>query len=214
MNLIFIVQHLYFKHLENHLKYSIYIKIIIKKKILLVITDGDGTDGDPINYVLQESEKNDVYIIGCFLSIQQYSKNTFYDDSFNIQDKGAKTLFNLCSKITCDNPIYRFFLIKNWNFTSSGYFRLFIALNNQETINEFITLINESLDFKGGSLNGLIDIIGSSSINSYVNSYSNNLFLSKNQIFGTCWANACAAYIHFANMKKKKKKFMVILIMN
>ena len=60
------VQHLYFKHLENHLKYSIYIKIIIKKKILLVITDGDGTDGDPINYVLQESEKNDVYIIGCF----------------------------------------------------------------------------------------------------------------------------------------------------
>ena len=77
----------------------------------------------------------------------------------------------MCSKITCDNPIYRFFLIKNWNFTSSGYCRLFIALNNQETINEFITLINESLDYKGASLNGLVDVIGSSSINSYVNSY-------------------------------------------
>ena len=74
-------------------------------------------------------------------------------------------------------------------------------MNNQETINEFITLINESLDYKGDSLNGLINIIGSSSINSYVNSYSNNLFLSKNQIFGTCWANACAACIHFANMR-------------
>lgn len=174
------VQHLYFKHLENHLKYSIYIKIIIKKKILLVITDGDGTDGDPINYVLQESEKNDVYIIGCFLSTEQYSKNTFYDDdSFNIQNKGAKTLFKMCSKITCDNPIYRFFLIKNWNFTSSGYCRLFIAINNQETINEFITLINESLDYKGGSLNGLINIIGSSSINSYVNSYQIICFYPK-----------------------------------
>ena len=137
-----------------------------------------------------------------FLSTEQYSKNTFYDDdSFNIQNKGAKTLFKMCSKITCDNPIYRFFLIKNWNFTSSGYCRLFIAINNQETINEFITLINESLDYKGDSLNGLINIIGSSSINSYINSYSNNLFLSKNQIFGTCWANACAACIHFANMR-------------
>ena len=112
----------------------------------------------------------------------------------------------MCSKITCDNPIYRFFLIKNWNFTSSGYCRLFIALNNQETINEFITLINESLDYKGASLNGLVDVIGSSSINSYVNSYSNNLFLSKNQIFGTCWANACAACIHFANMRVLGRK--------
>ena len=112
----------------------------------------------------------------------------------------------MSSKITCDNPIYRFFLIKNWNFTSSGYCRLFIALNNQETINEFITLINESLDYKGASLNGLVDVIGSSSINSYVNSYSNNLFLSKNQIFGTCWANACAACIHFANMRVLGRK--------
>ena len=81
---------------------------------------------------------------------------------FNIKEQ--KTLFKMCSKITCDNPIYRFFLIKNWNFTSSGYCRLFIALNNQETINEFITLINESLDYKGASLNGLVDVIGSSSI--------------------------------------------------
>ena len=194
-NLDIIIKEIYFKHLENHLKYSVYIKIIVV------------TDGDPTNYVIQESEKNDVYIIGCFISIGQYSKNTFYDDnSFNIQNQGAKTLFKMSSKITCDNPIYRFFLIKNWNFTSSGYCRLFIALNNQETINEFITLINESLDYKGASLNGLVDVIGSSSINSYVNSYSNNLFLSKNQIFGTCWANACAACIHFANMRVLGRK--------
>ena len=32
LNLIFMVQHLYFKYLENHLKYSVYIKIIILKK--------------------------------------------------------------------------------------------------------------------------------------------------------------------------------------
>ena len=67
-------------------------------------------------------------------------------------------------------------------------------------------MINESLDYKGASLNGLVDVIGSSSINSYVNSYSNNLFLSKNQIFGTCWANACAACIHFANMRVLGRK--------
>ena len=46
-----------------------------------------------------------------------------------------------------------------------------------------------------------MDLISTASIHSYVNSYSNEYFQTKNQIFGTCWANACAACIHFANKR-------------
>ena len=63
---------------ESFKIFSLY-KNNYSKKILIVITDGESSDGDPTNYVIQESEKNDVYIIGCFISIGQYSKNTFYD---------------------------------------------------------------------------------------------------------------------------------------
>ena len=65
---------------------------------------------------------------------------------------------------------------------------------------EFIDLINQALDFKEHPFSGLMDVITTSGIHSFVNSYSYD-YGAKNQIFGTCWANACAACIHFANKR-------------
>jgi len=183
-----------------HKAFKIYseCKNSYKKKILIIITDGVSTDGDPTNYVKQQSEYNDIYIVGCYVSSQFCPGNTFYDDnSFNIKENGAENLFKMCSKIEYKNPIYKFFLSYGWSMPSSGECKLFIALNNSKNMEEFVSLINQALDFKDHPFNGLMDIITTSGIHSFVNSYSYD-FGARNQIFGTCWANACAACIHFA----------------
>ena len=176
-------------------------KNIYEKKILIIITDGVSTDGDPTDYIEQQSIYNDVYVVGIYISPHFKSKNKFYDEnSFNIKEKGAENLFKMSSKIEYKNPLFKFFLTMGWEMPSSGECKLFISLNNQKTMEEFINLINQALDFKEHPFSGLMDVIATSGIHSFVNSYSYD-YGAKNQIFGTCWANACAACIHFANKR-------------
>ena len=173
-----------------------------EKKVLLIITDGESTDGDPTDFAKQQSINNEVYIIGCYISTKYCTENTFYDQkSFNINEEGAKKLFKMCSNIEYKNPLFRFFLKRGWNMPQSGECKLFVSLNNSNTLNEFVSLINHALNYKDLPSNGLMDIISTSAIHSFVNSYSNENFGARNQIFGTCWANACAACIHFANKR-------------
>ena len=173
-----------------------------ERKVLLIITDGDSTDGDPTDFVKQQSLNNEIYIIGCYISTKYCTENTFYDEkSFNLNEEGAKKLFKMCSNIAYKNPLFRFFLKLGWVMPQSGECKLFIALNNSKTLDKFVSLINQALNYKDLPSNGLMDIISTASIHSYVNSYSNENFQAKNQIFGTCWANACAACIHFANKR-------------
>ena len=78
-------------------------------------------DGDPTDYVIQQSKINDVYTIGCYISTQFCSANTLYDDkTFNIYDKGASNLLKMCSEIDYKNPIFKFFLIKGWEMPPNG----------------------------------------------------------------------------------------------
>ena len=187
----------------SHKAFRIYseCKNIYEKKILIIITDGISTDGDPTDYVEQQSIYNDVYVVGIYISSHYSSKNKFYDENtFNISEKGAENLFKMSSKIEYKNPLFKFFLSMGWEMPSSGECKLFISLNNRKTMEEFIYLINQALDFKEHPFSGLMDVITTTGIHSFVNSYSYD-YGAKNQIFGTCWANACAACIHFANKR-------------
>ena len=143
-----------------------------ERKILLIITDGESTDGDPTDFAKQQSLNNEIYIIVCYISTKYCTENTFYDENtFNLNEGGAKKLFKMCSKIAYKNPIFRFFLKRGWIMPQSGECKLFIALNNSKTLDEFISLINQALNYKDLPSNGLLDIISTSSIHSYVNSY-------------------------------------------
>ena len=64
-----------------------------------------------------------------------------------------------------------------------------------------MSLINQAFNYKDIPFNGLMDIISTTAIHSFVNSYSSGYFGARKQIFGTCWASACAACIHFANKR-------------
>ena len=161
------------------------------RKILIILSNGENEDEESFEHVIKESEKNKIFIVGCYIGTKVCSKkNTLYDDESSkndIKDINAKRLFKICSKINCDNKVFRFFLRKGCTVPSSGYCRLFIALNNVETIYEFVKLINEFLNCGNFDyyFNGLIDVIGSFPFTSYINYYTNYIFLSKKQIFGT-----------------------------
>lgn len=56
-------------------------------------------------------------------------------------------------------------------------------------------MINEAINYRDPH-NNLIDLLANCYLKEYVNSLKG--VKAKNQIFGTCWANACAAVVYMA----------------
>ena len=131
-------------------------------KILLIISDGLLNDNKDIekaqNDIKNKIEELQIITVGIFLnSSKNYNNKTFYNQIQENFNEGEKFLFNISSKLDYHNNIIKFFVKKNWTIPLNGVCNLFIEINNSKDLNQFIELLNESLEYKD-SLQQLVPI--------------------------------------------------------
>ena len=171
------------------------------QQILIIVTDGLSNDLDKVYNIIEQMKSNSVYVLVCYIS-NFYSNHMLYNDIRQIQinQERGKILFQLSSEIFFKDPFFKCFLQNGW-IIKSNKCRLFIGVNNEKSMNEFIDLLNSLLTFEENTFNDIIRELGKMTLSSFIYSYNMNMFQSKKQIFGTCWANACAACIYFARKR-------------
>ena len=146
-------------------------------------------------------------------SSNKLNQKRFYNEIQSNFDEGAKFLFNISSKLNYHNNIIKFFIKKNWDIPLNGICKLFIEINNSEDLNQFINLINESID-KNESVENVNKIIGDSLLESIIDKNYIGQFKSEEQEDGRCWAYSLSAVIYLASCRvfgRKIEKFDNIL---
>ena len=134
-------------------------------------------------------------------------QQSFYNEIQSNFDEGAKFLFNISSKLNYHNNIIKFFIKKNWDIPLNGICKLFIEINNSEDLNQFINLINESID-KNESVENVNKIIGDSLLESIIDKNYIGQFKSEEQEDGRCWAYSLSAVIYLASCRVFGRKIV------
>ena len=164
-------------------------------KIIMLLTDGESTDGSPIDFVPKFLEDTGTILVTCFFSRHDLRiPKTLFDTIPPNLTRYETDLFNMSSEITTD--LIAFDVLKNegWSVPSSGKCRLFVQVNNRKTVEEFI----ESVKKLFTSNDALLDLIGKVHMDKYVTSKKIDGFSTTRQVGGTCYAHAIATVIHLA----------------
>ena len=121
------------------------------KKILFIISDGLLNDVD-IKFAQDDimSKTNELGVTTIYIyfnSSNKMNEKKFYNKIQSNFDEGVKFLFNISSELNYHNGIIQFFIKKNWNIPLNGVCKLFVEINNSEDLNQFINLVNETLNY-------------------------------------------------------------------
>ena len=183
-------------------------------KYLFIISDGELNDieknFDYIGEIRKKAENNNIIIVSIFLTSNSIPKEEIlYDIPQSHFTSGSKDLFLMSTSLTYEHPIIKFFIQKGWNIPVSGECKLFVEINNSQNLNKFIDILNEAIGEVNNrnnqeiikNPNSLINLLSSTVIDNYVNSDVINKFKAKEQIGGTCYANAIAAAICLASAR-------------
>ena len=166
-----------------------------KNKYITIISDGKtNLSQKEINDIKKLSQKNKIMIIIVFLSKNKNINNVIYNKfpSHLNMNKNLKYLFDISSTVNYKNPFANHYINKNWTFPEGGVGKLFFE-TNIEGLNQFYKDLNE-IKYEG--VNIYLGDLNSEHLFQF--KYK---FLPKNQIFGTCWANAYSAAIYLTNKR-------------
>ena len=188
--------------------------------ILIIISDGLLNDYDlekAKKEILDNSEKLKITIICIYLNTNNPNKKkrVLYNTIQNNFDDGAKFLFSISSKVNYNNIILKYFIKKKWKIPLNGVANLYYEINNSEELNEFINLINESLDYND-SQEQINQIIGDLLLDKIINNNYIKQFKSEDQgkDTGWCWAYSISSVIYLSISRiygRKLEKFENIL---
>ena len=170
----------------------------IGNKFIIIISDGNTKENQTnINTLLKEAKNNNITIITVLLTTN-IKKKIFYDKFPEHFNKKTKYLFDISSRVNYKNPFARYFIKKNFNFQNcESNLCLETSMNGlceQNLGNDIKNIRLEAIDIKVGDLNFEFFI------------EFKYKFLTKYQLFGTCWANACSAALFLSNKRIIGKK--------
>jgi hypothetical protein len=112
------------------------------RSVLIVISDGDSTDGTPVDEC-EAMMAEGVIVIGGYLKSSDVTEpKTLYARPLSSWPNGAKTLFECCSKIGEDGAVLGVFSSKGWKAAAGD--RLFVQLNQSEMLSDFLSSIVEA----------------------------------------------------------------------
>ena len=165
-------------------------------KYIIIISDGNlKENSEEINNFIDEARKKKIIIVTFFLSQKMNIDKKIYNDFPSHLDSKLKYLFNISSKVDYKNPFARYYIKQGWNFPQDGIGTLFLEVNLDflNNADSFVKDI-EKIRYEGINIK-LLDL-----------NYDNLIqykyqFFTKNQIFGTCWANAYSAGIFLTNKR-------------
>ena len=168
-----------------------------KFKYIIIISDGIIKENSyELRNLISKAKKNNIIVITIVLTKDKNIKRKiFYDEFPEHLNKNLKNLFDISSKVDYNNPFARQFIKKNWDFPKEGQGTLLFEANIEDMnnpnyfVNDFKKTQNEEYEIKIDQVN-LKNII-----------HFKFKFNTKNQIFGTCWANAYSEAIILANKR-------------
>ena len=187
--------------------------------ILIIISDGLLNDYNlekAKKEILENSEKLKITIICIYLNSYNKKKENrvFYNTIQKNFDEGAEFLFSISSKVNYNNIILKYFIKKKWKIPLNGVANLFYEINNSDELNEFINLINESLDYNDAQ-EQINKAIGDLLLDKIINNNYISQFKPEDQgTMGWCWAYSISSVIYLSNSRiygRKLEKFENIL---
>jgi hypothetical protein len=119
-------------------------------KVLVIVSDGQSTDGDPVQQLQDltaEGNPNEkIWVVTCFITDPDIpSRKELFDheDQSFADIPGALPMFRMSSTIRVDIPAFAILRNANWTLPASGACRLFLQVNNQIRIREFLEHAHE-----------------------------------------------------------------------
>ena len=167
-----------------------------KNKYIIIISDGNSKENiEDINNIINESKKNDITIVTLYLSKDKPLEKKIYDEFPSHLNPTLKYLFNISSKVNYKHPLARYLIKKHWDFPKDGQGILFLETNLEE-LNKPNSFGKDLEEIKYEGIDIKIEDLKYENLIKF--KYQ---FFTKNQIFGTCWANAYSGVIFLTNKR-------------
>lgn len=169
------------------------------KHVLLLVSDGLSTDGDPLQLMEETGKRNsNITIATVFLtSNRDAAPRRIYDEPLSAWgEDGRSTLFKMASIVSLATHPLPVLTTLDWQIPSSGEGALFATVCSVTALEEFCSII-VSARFK--STDELLDILGRWNLDQYVEYEQGRTRNSPSrQSGGTCYAHATAAVVYMA----------------
>jgi hypothetical protein len=173
---------------------------IAEKRILVLVSDGVSTDGDPLPLARELQEAN-VSIAAVYLTgDRSVPRRRLYDQAAEGWNAGQRTLFRMADRVAGATHPIPVLASMGWDVPSSGECALYATVCSAIALDEFFSLL---LSARFGSADVLLDIIGRVQLDEYVN--DEQVRTRKNPSNQgdsmTCYAHAIAAILHMALLR-------------
>jgi len=135
--------------------------------VLLLVSDGLSTDGNPLQILDEAQERNsNVTIATVFLtSDQDAAPRRIYDEPLSAWDDGRTTLFNMASKVSVAAHPIPVLTTLGWQIPSSGEGAMFATVCSVTALEEFCSIM-VSARFESADV--LLDALGRWNLDDYV----------------------------------------------
>eukprot|EP01083_Nonionella_stella_P100328 282830_1 len=179
------------------------------EKRLLIISDGEATDGDPIPLAMQLQQDPNMIVMCCFITDKKIEnpKQLFDEDDMkhNQFSEGAEVMFRMASSVSNSDSALIFLQSSlGWTLSKSSKSKLFVQANHPEIIEQFCAVINRVAHAN----DAVMGMIGRYHLDQFINKTIANKHApsqkkdeSRKFEFeddGTCYANASAMGMHLA----------------
>ena len=167
-----------------------------KQRVLVLVSDGSSSDGDPLPYALELRESGVTMATVYLTDDEEMPRRQLYDRNTG-WDSGRRKLFDMASRMDCaKNPVPVLTSV-GWTIPSSGECALYATVCSVSVLEEFCSML---LTARFGSADALLDMAGRVQIDAYINDKHAEVRRRPSHQRGseTCYAHATAAVIHMA----------------
>lgn len=167
------------------------------ERVLVLISDGYSTDGDPLPVALELKQKG-VTIAAVYLTAnREFWNRRLHDRPAAGWNEGQQKLFSMAAKVAGTTHPMPVFASTGWEVPSSGECALYITACTSDLLEEFCSALL-SARFKSADV--LLDILGRVELDSFIN--DEHVRTRRNPSdqgqSAVCYAHAIAAAIHMA----------------
>ncbi|KAL2128020.1 hypothetical protein VTI74DRAFT_9840 [Chaetomium olivicolor] len=137
-----------------------------KQRVLVLISDGNSTDGDPVPSA-HELQKANVTLAVMYLTNDRTAPSRqLYDQPAESWNAGQRSLFAMAARIACATHPIPVLASVGWEVPSSGECALYVTVCSAELLEEFCTLL---LSARFGSADDLLNAVGRLQDDAFIN---------------------------------------------
>ncbi|KAL5328286.1 hypothetical protein ACEPPN_001784 [Leptodophora sp. 'Broadleaf-Isolate-01'] len=169
----------------------------IKDRVLVMISDGLGTDGDVFSAVSGLREEKVTIATVYITNDNTILRRQLHDKPASGWDDGQRMLFNISTKVDGAGHPIPVLTSMGWEIPSSGECALYVAVCTADSLEEFCSVL---LSARFDSADTLMSIVGRIYQDSDINAAYSKIreHPSDQENLPTCYSHAAAAILHMA----------------